>query len=191
MLTINELLSKYDETTGRIEGAPLKERRLKDLRGCFADSEAFAAAVARSNPLVYSVAAVEPASGEGDLHYALGRLLPGQIGCEYFMTKGHLHQWRSAAEFYFGLSGEGVMLLEDPATGQGRLIELREKRAVYVPGGTAHRTINTGSTPLTYLGVYPAKAGHDYAAVEKNNFRYLVIERNGLPAMILRTDSHR
>ena len=31
--------------------------------------------------------------------------------------------------------------------------------------------MNTGNVPLTYLGVYPAKAGHDYAAIAGRNFR--------------------
>lgn len=56
---------------------------------------------------------------------------------------------------FSGLSGEGVMLLEDEAT-ESRLVPLRPHHAVYVPGHTAHRTMNTGTVPLTYLGVYPA-----------------------------------
>lgn len=103
------------------------------------------------------------------------------------MTKGHLHSWREAAEFYFGLSGEGVMLLEDEATGESRMVPLRPNGVVYVPGHTAHRTMNTGQVPLTYVGVYPAKAGHDYRTIAKTNFRWVVVERDGRPAMIERT----
>ena len=42
---------------------------------------------------------------------------------------------------------------------------LTPESAVYVPGHTAHRTINTGDMPLTYLGIYPARAGHDYGVI--------------------------
>jgi len=49
-----------------------------------------------ANSLVYSVAAVEPAYGEGDLHCGLGLLMPGRIGPEYFMTRGHLHGYAIA-----------------------------------------------------------------------------------------------
>ena len=70
---------------------------------------------------------------------------------------------------YFGLSGEGVMLLEDEASGEYRMVPLRPNEAVFVPGHTAHRTINTGRVPLTYLGVYPARAGHDYDAIARRN----------------------
>lgn len=162
------------------------ERHLSDLRGCFADTAAYETALAAGNPLVYSVAAVEPAGGEGDLHYGLGLIMPGRIGREYLMTKGHLHAWRPAAEFYFGLSGEGVMLLEDEATGESRMVPLRAHQAVYVPGQTAHRTINTGPVPLTYLGVYPARAGHDYTTIAKASFCCVVIERDGRPALVER-----
>jgi glucose-6-phosphate isomerase, archaeal len=187
MLSPEKLLSRFDPATGEIPGAPTTRRYLSDLRGCFADTAAYEAALAAGNPLVCSVAAMEPASGEGDLHYGVGLLMPGRVGREYFMTKGHLHAWRPAAEFYFGLSGEGVMLLEDEATGESRLAPLRPDQAVYVPGHTAHRTMNTGSAPLTYIGVYPAKAGHDYGAIAGKNFRCVVVEKDGHPAMIERS----
>jgi glucose-6-phosphate isomerase len=112
--------------------------------------------------------------------------MPGKIGDEYFMTKGHLHSWRPAAEFYFGLTGAGVMLLEDETTGESQMVPLRPNGAVYVPGHTAHRTINVGQTPLTYLGVFPAKAGHDYSTIAKKNFRCVVVEHAGQPKMIER-----
>jgi glucose-6-phosphate isomerase, archaeal len=186
MLKIERLVSRFDPATGAISGASSVERHLSDLRGCFADTAAYDAALAAGNPLLYSVAAIEPAGGEGDLHYAVGILRPGRIGREYFMTKGHLHAWRLAAEFYFGLSGEGVMLLEDEATGESRMVPLRPQHAVYVPGRTAHRTMNTGGVPLTYIGVYPAKAGHDYGVMAARNFRCVVVERHGRPTLLER-----
>ena len=138
------------------------------------------------DPLLYRVSAFEPAGGDGDLHYGAAIVMPGRIGAEYFMTKGHLHAWREAAEFYIGLSGEGVMLLEEEDSGASRLAPLQPNAVVYVPGRTAHRTMNTGNVPLTYLGVYPAKAGHDYAAIAARNFRAVVLERAGRPALIQR-----
>ncbi len=186
MLTVDQILSRYDSTTGEIAGATLTKRYLADLRGCFADPAAHEAALAQGNPLVYSVASVEPAQGEGDLHYGVGVLMPGRIGAEYFLTKGHLHAWRPAAEFYFGLQGEGMMLLEDETTGESRLVELRPQSVVYVPGHTAHRTLNTGTVPLSYIGVYPARAGHDYGTIAQRNFRCVVVERDGAPRMLER-----
>lgn len=183
---INQLLSCFDPVTGEIAGASTTQRHLRDLRGCFADAAAYDAALAAGNPLLYSVASVAPATGAGDLHYGVGRLMPGRIGDEYFMTKGHLHSWREAAEIYIGLTGEGVMLLEDEATGESRVLPLRPQHVVYVPGHTAHRTMNTGGVPLIYLGAYPAKAGHDYGAIAERNFRCMVVERDGQPVMVER-----
>jgi glucose-6-phosphate isomerase, archaeal len=168
---------------GKIEGAPIAQRHLSDLAGIFADSAAYDEASAKGDPLVYAVSSVEPTQGDGQLHYAVGTLMPGHIGREYYMTKGHYHAWRAAAEVYLGLSGEGLMLLEDEK-GESRLLALTPNALVYVPGFTAHRTINTGPEPLTYIGIYPADAGHDYAAIAKKNFRNVVIETKGKPEML-------
>lgn len=183
---VEELLSRFDPEAGSIEGREPVRRRLSDLAGVFRDPAAHAAAVAAGDPVVYQVASVEPAGGEGDLHYGLGVLNPGKVGDEYWMTKGHLHAWREAAEFYVGLRGSGVMLLEDEETREHRLVPLEAGFVVYVPGRTAHRTVNTGTVPLVYLGIYPARAGHDYAAIAARNFRGVVVERDGRAALLER-----
>ncbi len=170
--------------TAALGDGPRSQRTLKDLKGCFADAAAFERALALGDPLVYEVGAFEPAQGQGQLHIGLGIIYPGKIGDEYFMTKGHYHAHREAAEFYIGLSGEGVMILEDETTGQSRAVPLRQHSIVYVPGHTAHRTANTGEVPLVYLGVYPADAGHDYAAIARHNFRKILVAQNGEPTLI-------
>lgn len=187
MIGLAQGLTRYDVEAGRIDGVPLVERRLSSLDGCFTDADAYAAARAAGDPVVYSVSSVEPAAGDGDLHYGLGVIQPGRVGAEYYMTKGHLHAWRPAAEVYLGLGGEGIMLLEDERSGESRMLPLRPQGIVYVPGFTAHRTMNTGSTPLVYLGIYPARAAHDYGAIASRNFRCVVVEVNGQPALIERS----
>ncbi len=190
LLEVAPLLTRFDPVIGTLGDAPLVKRHLTDLRGCFRDADAFERVLAKGNPLVYSVAAVEPAAGDGDLHYGLGIVHPGMVGDEYFLTRGHLHTWREAAELYIRLSGEGVMLLEDEATGESRMLPLLPNTLVYVPGHTAHRTINTGDVPLVYLGVYPAAAGHDYGALAGRNFRYVVVQHNGQPCLQKREQIH-
>ena len=184
MIHHHDLIQQFDLDTGDIRGGKRLERRLSELKGCFKDAAACEHAVRGDNPLVYTVSSIDFANGDGDLHYGLGVIYPGSIGGEYFLTKGHLHSWRAAAEVYIGLRGEGAMLLEDELTGESRLCPLGENLVVYVPGDTAHRTVNTGSKPLVYLGVYPAKAGHDYEAIAQRNFRKIVVARDGKPVMI-------
>jgi glucose-6-phosphate isomerase len=179
-----ELLTRFDPVTGEIAGAQTAKRYLSDLRGCFVDTIAYGAALEAGDPLLYTVATVEFGKEDGDLHYGVGRIMPGRIGFEYYMTKGHLHAWRNAAEIYLGLTGEGVMLLENELSGATRCVPLRPNDIVYVPSHTAHRTINTGMVPLTYLGVYPAKAGYDYTTIAQNNFRKVVLEENGKPVVL-------
>jgi glucose-6-phosphate isomerase len=181
--TFKKLAAAYDPESGTLEGGRVVERRLSQLEGCFADAEAYAAALKKGDPLLYRVAAIEPADGPGDLHYGLGVLYPGKVGDEYYLTKGHLHSTREAAEVYIGLRGEGFMLLEDEQTGESRLEPLGAGKAVYVPGHTAHRTMNTGDTPLAYFGVYPANAGHDYGAIAERNFLKVLVEEDGEPVM--------
>lgn len=180
---IGTLTREYEPASAALNGGAVVERRLSDLRGCFADTAAYEAALAREDSLLYRVTAIEPASRPGDLHYGLGVLYPGKVGDEYFLTKGHLHAKREAAEVYVGLRGEGMMLLEDEATGASRLEPLGAGRIVYVPGYTAHRTMNTGTAPLTYIGVYPADAGHDYGAIAERNFLKILVEANGHPVL--------
>jgi glucose-6-phosphate isomerase, archaeal len=180
-----ELLStSFNVDTGEIDARPSAKRRLSELRGAFADTAAYEAALRDGDPVVYMVTSVEPGQGDGQLHYGLGVLMPGRVGAEYYLTKGHLHAWRPAAEVYIGLSGEGAMLLEDEQSGETTLAPLRANSVVYVPGSTAHRTINTGDTPLVYIGVYPAAAGHDYGAIAERNFQQVLAAIDGRPTLI-------
>ena len=71
MLELNRLLSRYNPATGELADAKPTERRLADVRGCFADAAAYEAALVAGNPLLYRLASVEPAAGEGDLHYGV------------------------------------------------------------------------------------------------------------------------
>ena len=183
---MNAFESHLDLSIGLIVGQPTVQRRLRDLRESFDDSQAYEAALAQDDPLVYTVSSVEPGEGAGDLHYGLGLIMPGQVGGEYYLTKGHVHHWRDAAEVYIGLGGEGMMLLEDEATGESRALRLAAGIVVYVPPHAFHRTVNIGATPLTYLGVYPAQAGHDYGALAERNFRQVVVSVDGGPVVIER-----
>ncbi len=188
MLNADELLTRFNPETGAIDGCKAAIRRLSDLKNLFVNRAAYAAALSNGNPTVYTVSTLEPAKGEGQLHLGVGVLMPGRIGDEYYFTKGHLHSWGTAAEFYIGIKGRGMMVLQDESSLQSVVLDLLPNSIVYVPGNTAHRTVNVGDTPLIYVGVYPSEAGHDYAALEKQTFRKVIVARNNTPTVLDRKD---
>lgn len=158
-------------------------RRLGDLKGVFEDEAAFAA----MNPgeVVYRVSSVLPvAEGTpGGLYMGITTLMPGKVGDEYFMTKGHFHACVDRAEFYWGVEGEGMLILMDA----GRRI--RAERMFpgslhYIPGGVAHRVANVGGQPLVFAASWPSDAGHDYDAIARDGFALRLKEVGGRPALV-------
>lgn len=176
----------YAVDTAEIEGLPASERWLSQLAGLYSDQDAFNETLQAGDCLVYKVTGVETSNGEGQLHYALGLLMPGRVGDEYFMTRGHIHAWRPAAEVYICLKGQGIMLLENEQTGESNAVALTPAHAVYVPGHTAHRTVNTGQEPLIYWGVLSCAAGHDYEYVSDHPFQHVVVQVEGQPVVMSR-----
>lgn len=114
----------------------------------------------------------------GDLAFGTTMIHPGKIGNEYYMTKGHFHQIVDTAEVYYTLKGEGYMMLEN-LDGDWRVERMEKGKALYVPRGYAHRTINTGDEVLTAFYVFDADAGHDYGTIETKGYRHIVCEING------------
>ena len=175
---------RFDPLTGLIDEREATVRRLADLAGSFVDPAAFQQALATENPVIYRATQVEEAIGDGALHYGLAVIYPGKVGAEYHLTKGHIHAWRPAAELYLGLRGRGMMLLENEETGEAAALPLTAGGTVYVPGFTAHRTVNTGDEPLVYWGILSSAAGHDYGAIGQRNFRQVVVEIEGKPTIM-------
>jgi glucose-6-phosphate isomerase len=181
-----DLFTRFNPLAGTIVGLPSTVRRLSDLQDSFADLRAYHQALAEEDRVVYVVSAAEYPSTEGQLNYAIGLIMPGKIGCEYHLTKGHYHAWRSASEIYIGLVGEGGLLLENEADQETQFLPLLPNTAVAVPGFTAHRTVNVGPGPLAYLGIYPAQAGHDYDSIAQKNFHHVIVESEGKPVLMNR-----
>ena len=84
------------------------QRRLSDMAGMYADSQAVERILAsEGDRLIYDVHTVELPADEGQIPHCTTRILPGHIGGELHMTKGHFHARREQGEVYFGLSGRG------------------------------------------------------------------------------------
>jgi len=184
---MTELLSHIDLDRGTLSGGSHIERRLSQLRDAFADRQAVDHMLARGeDPVVYTVSTLEHGSGEGDQHVGLGVLHPGTVGQEFFLTRGHRHNRPEASELYLGLRGRGKMILQ--MSSGTSVIDLKPQSLVYVPGYTDHRTVNTGTEPLMYLGIYPAWAGHDYRSLSERNFSVVVVEDHGAPRILNRSE---
>jgi glucose-6-phosphate isomerase len=160
------------------------KRRLSQMKGMFADTEAYEKLLQSGDPLIYEFYELGAPETPGDLAFGSSITYPGKVGAEYYMTKGHFHTILETAEVYYTLAGEGFMLLENPE-GDTSMRPLSPGNALYVPPRYAHRTINTGAVPLVTFFVFRGDAGHNYGAIEDKGYRKLVIEGAGeKPQMI-------
>lgn len=152
------------------------ERRLSSLVGYFLQE-------ADTDSEVYSVHEIRVPAERDHLLSSTTILLPGKVGDEYYMTKGHFHANRDRSEIYLTLSGEGllVMALENGTTVTK---EMRPGVVNYVPGHWAHRSVNTGSEPLVFYAVYIGDAGYDYATIAERGFPVVVVDRDGGPSVV-------
>jgi glucose-6-phosphate isomerase, archaeal len=155
-------------------------KTLGQLQDVFRDQKAFASMDVAT--IVYRVWWWEPvpAGTEGGLFWGTTEIMPGKVGCEYFMTRGHQHAIRDRAEFYGTVSGEGVLVLRDE-DGKNRFEPMQPGTLHYIPGRVAHRTVNTGRMPLRFVACWPSDAGHDYAS---EGIGARVVEQEGKPVFI-------
>jgi len=174
----------FDLKTGLSKGpAQSSKRYVSNMRGMYIDEEATERLIAQGDPLVYEF--YEMGAPETDAHLAFGASItyPGKVGEEYFMTKGHFHTILETAETYYCLSGEGYMLTENPE-GDWAAHKLSPGVMVYVPPRYAHRSVNTGNTPLVTFFCFRGDAGHDYGTIETKGYRKLIVEKGGKPEII-------
>ncbi len=158
-------------------------RKLSSMENQYLDENSYQEMIKKEDRVLYEVYEKLVPEIEGELIQGLTIVHPGKVGREYFMTKGHFHSILETAELYLCLKGYGYMMMETPE-GECLAEELLPYTALYVPGGWAHRSINTGSDDLVMLFIYPAHAGHDYATIETKGFRKLLIEDKGRPKII-------
>jgi glucose-6-phosphate isomerase len=174
----------FSLTDGFSKKAVSTKRTLSQMRGMYADDAALEKAVASGDPVVYEFYELGAPEHAGDLAFGSSITYPGKVGNEYFMTKGHFHTILETAEVYYTLSGEGGMLVENPE-GDTDFYPMTPGHAVYVPKRYAHRSINTGKTPLVSFFVFRGDAGHNYATIETKGYRKLMVEGDdGKPKII-------
>jgi glucose-6-phosphate isomerase, archaeal len=138
-------------------------RTLRDVAAIFQDRAAVEARLAAANPTIYEFHEHVTGHNRGDLVVATCRLMPGKIGNEFYMTRGHFHAPADFAEVYYVQSGIGLLLLQSP---DGRFVaeDMHPGTILYIPPNWFHRSVNVGDQPLVFFGVYSGEADHDYGA---------------------------
>lgn len=176
-----------DVVSGELRGSQITvaTKTVGDLTGYWHDTEA----LANSNPAtpLYTTESWFPdgEQTEGALAWGNTRLLPGKIGREYFMTRGHWHRRRETGELVICVAGEGALVLMNEKR-ETRIELLRPGSTHYVPGYTAHRTVNTGSAALVFLCAWTANCEHEYASIREHGFSRLLMEVDGVPQLVAR-----
>jgi glucose-6-phosphate isomerase len=160
---------RVDLDRGILHGATGRyEKRLADLKGIYQDAAAFDRLVQSSgNPVVYEVTEFRPSAASGDLIFGLTRMVPGRVGREFFLTRGHIHAKADRPEIYYGQKGRGLMLMESP-DGETKVVEIGPQTICYVPPYWIHRSINVGEEELLMMFGYPADAGQDYDIITRS-----------------------
>ena len=169
----------------KLNGEPVisQRRKLKDLAGIFRDEEAFSAMDLEQT--AYTVQAWLPVKEgtSGGLFFGTTNLMPGKVGNEYFMTKGHFHTQSDRAEFYWGVQGNGMLILMD-CNRSTWAEEMFPGSLHYIPAHVAHRVANTGDAILVFGACWPSDAGHDYEKIVQNGFSARLLGRNGKPELV-------
>ncbi len=168
-MPFNEPTAVRIELSGEIHGrSGSYDKYLRDMGGVYQDDAAYRAELAArgGDTLVYRVEENRVGSGSGALILGTSTMLPGRVGDEYAVTRGHLHRVADRAEIYHCQAGHGVMLLET-VTGESRALEMTPGVAVHVPGHWIHRSVNVGDEPLMTTFVYNEDAGQDYELIAR------------------------
>ncbi len=159
---------QVDVAAGTLAGGSGRyEKRLSDLAGIYADGSAFAALLAKGDRVTYAVEDLKPNTDAGDMIFGITRMIPGKVGDEFYVTRGHIHAKGNRPEIYYGESGYGLMQLESP-DGESRLIEVTPRSVCYVPPFWIHRSINVGTDDLVMTFFYPADSGQDYDIIARS-----------------------
>lgn len=165
-LPIAPLSIRFDHLAATLspEG-PTLTRHMSDLEGLFRDRAAWQEAVTDGDPVVYSVVSSPVPEIDRELPQSITTIQPGTTAGELWMTKGHQHP-NHQGEIYLGIAGNGGLLMFNGT--ESAWLDIVPGTIGYIPPGWAHRSVNVGDKPYSFLAVYPGGAGHDYDWVLAN-----------------------
>jgi glucose-6-phosphate isomerase len=172
----------FDPDAGTLspEG-PTLTRRMTDLEGLFRDHDAWERAVADGDPVVYSVVSSPVPEVDRELPQSITTIEAGSTAGELWMTKGHQHP-NHQGEIYLGIAGRGGLLMFDGE--RTEWLDMLPGTIGYIPPGWAHRSVNVGDEPYSFLAVYPGGAGHDYGWVLEHGMGQRVLASADGPAFV-------
>ncbi len=174
-VTINALTGEVTPSTGEYT------KRLSEFRRIYRDIKALDDLISAGDLVTYKV--VEYRAEGSDIFFGTTTMMPGRVGAEYFMTRGHYHARRDRGEIYYTQSGQGILLLQT-RDGETREIDMMPGTCAFIPPDWAHRSINTGETPLVFVWCCNQDAGHDYAEIVTKGMRMLVMEKDGVSTCV-------
>lgn len=176
-------MDRLNLQTGVFEGlAPQSRRTLGDLAPLFRDQSAL-----NEMDLAQVVYETHGCPGEIEgparLLYATTVLYPGQVGGEYFMTRGHFHLDPTRGENMITLRGQGALILMD-REGKTWKEDMAPGSVHDIDGRHAHRVANTGEEPLVFYVTWMSDCGHDYGSILKDGFGKILLAKDGKPHLL-------
>ena len=175
---------QFDFASGKFDPVEIRDdRNLSDLQMMFQDKTVVAEILADADPLIYEIWYHPFETSKSDMALGVTRLLPGKIGDEYHMTKGHIHERDDQPEIYFCVQGEGYLLLQTiDGEFPRRTLERRHHLAYSADVGAPRRQYrkrNAGLCSLLPFERRPRLRPH-----YRKGFRQLLLEREGRPTLV-------
>jgi glucose-6-phosphate isomerase, archaeal len=159
-------------------------RKVSDLSRMFSDQSAVEEIIKTGDRLVYQIRYYPFITHNSDMALGTTMIIPGKVGNEYHMTKGHFHEANNQPEIYHCVQGEGFLQMMTTA-GEYVSVPWKPDTITHIPPQFAHRVVNVGSVPLVFIASFHVAAGHVYDLITNKGFKKIIIERDGKPVEIL------
>lgn len=115
---------------------------------------------------------------KGNLAWGTTYLNPYTVGGECAMTGGHYHGDTDCDEYYYGLKGEGFLLLWDGAD-DFHAEKVFPGSLHYINGHYAHRLINSGDEVLAVTACLLPASNLDHQSIIETGFPYRCYKIDG------------
>lgn len=156
------------------EKALKAEKKYEQIKGAYQEVDF----KLTDDQIMYKVYAFENTEDFGKINYGITIMDPICVNGECNMTKGHIHVDEQMTEVYFGLEGNGLLLLKDEK-GETFAQEVKRNTVHFIDGRWAHRLINTGDSELRVGAFWNANEKQDYQKVENDPFGFRVFKKKG------------